>query len=990
MSKRTIKVFLVLFLSIGLVSIAMAQRQTGSFTGKVTDEEGTPLPGVSVTLTGPALMGALTYTTTESGDFRFPAVPPGSDYSIEFELPAFQKALQTGITSSVGKTFSFIIVLKVETLEEEVTVTAVAPTVDVTSTKHSITYTGDLLENMPLERDYKHLLRTMPGVVGGSFRGRDGVHPTVMGASGRSSLYAVDGVTVTDRTMGTQESEFSSDIIDEIEMGLGAHPAEVALTEGAFVNVITKSGGNEFHGSAIAYFFNEGMVKSLIPEREAEAVGLSTATGFKSLYDFSATFGGPIIQDKLWFFINGKISGNTQTSETIADGAYDLPWKDRWGFGKLSFMATSNLKLTGMMSVNHFDRDLHRFPSYYSHKYYGYYIHGGQNWIGSGIANWVLNQNTFLDIRFQYTHIKRPRYLHPDGPQDDVPRYLDRYTNVTTGSYRFNDDFNRTGLGLNISVNHFLDNFLGGNHEIKMGFDWEDTSIWNPSWRENPIQTWYTYQGLPWGYHDSVPYMGRISAVSTGSDNDDFALKTYVWRIGAYIQDSYTIKDRLTFNLGLRFNDMHAGNKGTTVNNNAATNPILVMLFGEHAAPTIEIPDMNDMFTWRTWEPRLGVVFDVFGDNTTSLKASFSQYGDYLNMEMYIMLTGVHPFGRSMQFYWFDLDQNGELDLTDDYSIIRSPDDPTKMDLGISLDPDLKGGYTNEWIVGIEREVFNNFSISASYIYKNRPRSYENIELYRGNTADSGWWVPYTVTEPGWDGEYGTSDDQEMTIYGVKEGAPPSQRIMTNPPGIKRIYQALILVANKRMSNGWQLLGSLTLSQNEGNQTMGRSSHTGSDFDTPNWLINRYGRLSEDRPVILKIQSTVTLPLGFMLSGYYSYMSGSPWGRSIQIQLPNDAATYEYPGTFVSVMAEAPGTRRNRATSNLDIRAEKIFHIGDIGRIGLFVDIINVFGDRGYDISQNPSPRLYNDGRYVESANYGNITGLYGLRTYKLSARFTF
>lgn len=991
MSKRASKVFLVLILSIGLVSISMAQRQTGSFSGKVTDDQGILLPGVNVTLSGPSLMGTLTYTTTESGDFRFPAVPPGKEYRLEFELSGFQKVEQAGLICNVGKTFRVDIVLKPATLEEKITVTAAAPTVDVTSTKQAITYSQELIQNIPLERDYKHLLRTMPGVVGGYFRGREGVHPTVYGASGRATLYAVDGVNITDRTMGTQEAEFSSDIIDEVEMGLGAHPAEVALTEGAFVNVVTKSGGNEFHGSAIAYFFNEDMSRSLIPKEEVEAVGLSAPTGFKSLYDFSATFGGPIIKDKFWFFLNGKLSGNTQTNETIADGIYDIPWTDRWGFGKLSFMARSNLKITGMLSVNHFNRDLHRSPSYYTNKYYGYYIHGGQNWIGTTIANWILDQNTFLDFRLQYSYIKRPRYIHPDGPQDTEPTYRDRYYNTFKGAYRFNDDFNRTGRGVTISFNRFLDNFLGGNHEIKMGFDWEDTSIWNPSWRRNPIYYWYTYKGLPWGYNDVQPYMGRIYAYSMGLDNDDFPLKCYVWRWGAYIQDSFTIKDRITFNIGLRFNDMYAGNKGQTVNNGAATNPVLVMLYKEHAAPTIDIPNMDNMISWRSFEPRLGLVFDVFGDHTTALKASFSQYYDYLNMEMYILLTGVHPFGRTMQFYWYDLNQDAKLDLTDGYRIISSPQDPTKIALNEYLNPNLKPGYTNEWIVGIDREVFKDFSVSASYIYKPRPRSYENIELYRGNTVDSGWWVPYTTTEPGWDGKYGTGDDQEITVYGVKKGAPPSQVYMTNPPGIKRVYQAFVLVANKRMSNGWQLLGSLTLSKNEGNQTQGRSSHTGSDFNTPNWLINRYGRLAEDRPVIFKIQSTVLLPLGFMVSAYYSHMSGAPWGRTIQIQLPKDPDTFEYPGTFVeTVMAEAPGTRREKATDNLDLRIEKYFQVGTLGRLGFFVDIINVMGERGFDINQNPSARLYTNGTYLPSATYGRFTSAYGLRTFKLSARFTF
>ena len=992
MKKRRVKFLLIFIFPILVASLCLAQTQTGSVAGKVTDNEQEPLPGATVTLSGPALMGTQTYTTTEGGDFRFPAVPPGSNYVITVEMPGFQKVVRGELIVSVGKTFRLDIILQPTTLQEEITVTGAAPVVDVTSSKQSITYSGELVTNIPLDRDYRQILNSMPGVIDQPYRGQVGENPSVLGAAGRQNLYAVDGVNVTDRTMGNQETNFSFDVLDEVEVEVGGKPAEVGLAEGAFVNVVTKSGGNKFEGTAIVYFFNQDMSRNLIPETEAKAVNLRKAQGLKSLFDVSASVGGPLIKDKLWFFLNGRYNKDVDVNETIVDGVYDIPWDMQFVFTKLTFMARQNLKITAMGSFNNQNRDIARGNEvgYYRNKYSGYYIHGAKNWIATAIANWIMNQNTFLDFRFQFTGIIRPRYPHPDGPSGDTPFYTDRILGTTIGPARYSDDFDRWGYGVTLSFNRFVDNVLGGNHEFKAGFEWEYTHIINPNWREGSIGTIYTYNGSIWGYQDVQPYMGRFSAYAIGGKREDWYFLCYTRRWGLYAQDSFTIKNRLTLNIGLRYNDNPAGYYGTTLRVNQ--DPLLVYLAPDVFFKEYDLPDYKDIIKWRSIEPRLGLVYDLFGDKTTSLKASFCQYYDYLVMEYFISFTPVHPFARGYSAYWFDLNQNGVMETTDRYQLISAPPAMATFDPYEQVDPDLKPGYVNEFIVGLERELFKDFSLSISYIHKDKRRQHENIEKYRGYTVDSGWWVPYTVKEPGADGKFGNADDQEITVYGVKKGAPISRTYVTNPPGIKRIYNALVIVANKRMSNGWQLQGNLVLSKNEGNTgVVFRDSGTSSAFNTPNWLINRYGRLSDDRPLMIKIQSTAQIPLGFMVSGYYSYYSGAPWARTLSIQLPNDSKTYEYPGTFAdTVLGEAPGTRRYKATSNLDLRVEKYFKVADFGRLGFFVDILNAFGESGYNIDQDPGGRVYNNGTFVRNTTYGRFTGVYGLRTYKLSARFTF
>ena len=134
-------------LTVCLCSVTLAQRQTGSITGKVVDEQGQPLPGVSVTLSGPSMLGTQTYVTTEEGHFRFPAVPPGRNYSLIVELSGFQTVNRQEIVVNVGKTSVLTIELKQSTLEEEITVVGAAPTVDIKSSKQSVTYTSEMMNN---------------------------------------------------------------------------------------------------------------------------------------------------------------------------------------------------------------------------------------------------------------------------------------------------------------------------------------------------------------------------------------------------------------------------------------------------------------------------------------------------------------------------------------------------------------------------------------------------------------------------------------------------------------------------------------------------------------------------------------------------------------------------------------------------------------------------------------------------------------------------
>ena len=991
MSKKAFHCLLILFFSLALITTAHAQEQTGSITGKIIDQNDEPLPGATVTLSGPALMGTRTFVSSEEGNFRFPAVSPGRNYTITVEMPGFQKLTRRGIIVSVGKTITIDIQLTQEVQVEEVTVTAAAPTVDFKSTKHSVTYSSEMIQQMPLARDYHEIIKSVPGITENPLTSAAWEGFGAHGENVKKSLVALDGVSITDPAMGSTMIGVSFDILDELEIQLGSLPAEVGMASGAYVNMVTKSGGNKFSGSANLQWYSEDLSASTVTQEEADALGLPAPRGRKSYHDYSLSLGGPIVKDKLWFFINGRILGYADSAISF-EGAYDATQDEWMTFAKLSFQPRSNIKLMGMLSVRNWDRPFSP-GSIFTSQYSGFFRDNARDYVYQAHLNWIISQNTFLDARFLYQKTFDPRRMHPNVASDIT--YQDRFTNITTGSTILRSyDYEVPKSGVRLGLTHFQDDFLGGNHEIKLGIEYEVAKTLIPWWRESVPTTHITYDGSIYGFKDINPIMGQFVAGLWGLERGDWESNLQMKRYSAFIQDSITFKDRLTLNFGLRYDQSHGNYTGGTYLASYAAHPVLTMINPDYAQE-VTFPDINDIMLWKDFSPRIGLVFDVFGDHTTAFKASWARYNDDLEMGRLLPLTPSGPFGKVTIARWLDLNRNQQLDVTDTYLIIQKPQSPEAYQSPESVvDPDLESVYTNEIMVGIERELFSNVRFSVTYIRKSYRNHIDNTEKLRGNTADSEFWVPYTTNEPGWDGVFGTDDDKQITVYGVKRGAPPSLLWYTNIPEAKKTYNGVDIVLQKRMSDGWQFLGSLTLSRLYGNTAEGFESSVGHEpsFDNPNWLVNREGRRGWDRPVVIKLQGSVILPLNFMLSGYFQFSSGTPWGRTIEVQLPNDPTTFDpaWAGSFISVMADPPDSNRRNTQNNLDLRLEKTFRLSDFGRLGLYIDAINVLGSTNYVASDDPGGRLLANGRFQRWPNYGRVTNIFGIRIFKLSARFSF
>ncbi len=238
--------------------VALGQETTGALNGRVIDAQSLPIPGATVTITGP--QGTRSFTTDADGRFAAPSLTPGQ-YDVRVELQGFKTALQKNVVVSLGQTVSVPITLVVGPLTEMVQVTASVPIIDTRTTTSGATLSSDFLQQVPVGRTLASTLYLAPGVSSSGTAGS--ANPSIAGGSGLDNQYVINGVNVTNQgygALGSYSIIFGSlgnatpfDFIDQVQVKTGGYEAEFGQATGGVVNVITKSGSNTLRGSAFGY-----------------------------------------------------------------------------------------------------------------------------------------------------------------------------------------------------------------------------------------------------------------------------------------------------------------------------------------------------------------------------------------------------------------------------------------------------------------------------------------------------------------------------------------------------------------------------------------------------------------------------------------------------------------------------------------------------------------------------------------------------------------
>ncbi len=1030
MVKRYVRIILVLLLAFGLSSLSFAQRQTGSIHGQVIDKEKNPLPGATVSISGPALMGTSNYVTSETGLFRFPSLLPGT-YDVRVEMPGFKTQVRKGIIVSVGKTSDITLELEVATIEEEVTVTAASPVIDIKSTKINVNYNARFLASIPMNRDLYDIQNSIPGAIseGVDYRRTS----SILGGTVRSQLYALDGVPLNDPATFYTMANINVDVYEEIEFEVAAHPAEVGQTDSTYINIVSKSGGNKFEGGGTVYYTNKSLASDLISSEEQQAYQVNPPEKFTDSRDISLNLGGPILKDRIWFFLNGRRYTWKQANPGNAEirmarigvsttGHYEYEHQEWLGFGKLTFQITKNIRYMGMLHYNHIYEPVYQNSGGGDTDWSQTEIWDHENtYTTTHQLNWVLDQNTYLSLRGTYVW----RNFPIPSREQNMPTYYDRQEVIYWGASPYSDEYIRKKILASAAITRFQDDFLGADHEFKAGAEFEQAEYHRDWWRGNPFYVYYNNYATDDRYYESASRReGRIRIRYCTPERGMWDVQDHVRRFSGYVQDTVST-GKLALNLGLRFDYSFQYEP-------EQSRPDLRYLSG-HPWMNPEITDPNALIValinqWHTnpggispWEalttpykkvvqfttlsPRIGLVYDVFGDGKTAVKLSFSRYYEPIWSAKY---NGGQIFGAgSVYYYWTDTNRNKLIDLppTDSFRINPSYGYATQDPNYTYYVDDLKSPYTNEISAGIEQELVKDFKLGVQFLWRDNRNIVEDTDINNGYDASATdsvgpIWIPFNFTDPGWDGQWGTGDDQNLTIWGLRNDRPTPTWMGTNPPDAKRRYWALAFTFDKRMSNNWQFQGSVLYSSFKGN-CMATYSETESEsnmFNHPNSLINAYGSiLTFDRPLQIKLMGTYILPYDFIVSAYFVYYSGSPWGRTLdRVYFPAGFAS-EYGGVQSSyiggINAEPMGERRRQPYTNIDLRVQKSFSMRGLGRLDLYVDIFNLAGRSGVNVNENPYPRLRFDqtpNALTLSSTYRNVTSIYGVRSIRFGARFGF
>jgi hypothetical protein len=878
---------------------------TGTIQGRVMDAQGAVLPGVTVTAISPALIQQQSTVTTENGNYRFPAVPPGT-YTLTYELTGFNTVRREGIQIALGFTANINVELALATLQETVTVTGQSPVIDTTATRVVQNFKLEELQSIPNGRDMWSLLAVTPAVqmsridVGGNRAGTQTGY-NAYGFSGQVRVL-IEGINTTEGTGGAG-FYFDYSSLEEVFLGTSGQSAEMP-NPGVQSQFIAKSGGNQFSGEYYLDWYNNALQGVNIPDEYTAPTAFNNSpirehsNEIDRYYDTALNVGGPLKRDRAWWFFTYRTQFNAVSQPNfLFDKTFDTKlWNP---VGKVTYQATQNHKLIGYYQWGQ-KLQPNRLPfgtAQYRSEGPTFRQDSG-SWVWKGEWNGTLSDKLYVEARvgsFGY-------YFPTIANSEEDYFWRDSGTLDIEGAHRkWQTDRERNQY--TAAATYFLDS-AAGSHTFKVGGEILREKGWVGFEQGVGGHIEHVYNN---GVSDDVIFriptatsVGKLKDGKNGNITSVSALNV----AALFLNDTWNM-GRLTINGGMRF-DRYSGW--------LPEQEQLAFALGPVSLDAKTFPE-TDLYTWNLFAPRIGVIFDLTGDGRTVVKGNYGFFwhnpgvgpGDNAN---------PNTSTKQVTYTWNDRNGDRRWQPGEEGNVTSRA-----LEGSIQLDPNFKAPYSHEALFWFERQFTDTLGFRTGFVYKTEDDLFRTHQPYRVD----GYTVPYNYVDIGLDGRRNTGDDRTLTFYGLPSSQAsqfPATSVVMNVDQFSRA-KTFEMAMTKRYGNRWSA-------------SIGGAHTWITDFpngfpDNP----NEPGAL--DRSLWnLKATANFDAAWGIRLSPVVRHQSGANFARTLSISVPS--------GLIASGTAYAEAMDANREDNIwvFDVRAEKTINFTDRVRTRLFLDLFNL------------------------------------------------
>ena len=989
------------------VLLPAAAYSQASIAGVVRDTSGAVLPGVTVEAASPALIEKVRSVVTDgSGQYKVVDLRPGA-YGVTFSLPGFSTVSRQGIELAGSFTATVNADMRVGVLEETITVTGEAPVVDLQSVTQQRVLDKEVLDAIPVGRNQHNVANLIPGMTGAlDYGGTNNLNLntlSVHGSRANDQRVMVDGMSISATSGDGQLSNFIPDMTStqEVAVSYSAGAAEQAFG-GVQMNMIPREGGNTFKGSLFATGVNESF-QSDNYSQALQVSGLRAPNALKVVYDVNPGVGGPIMKDKLWFYSAAR----WQTTQSYQAGLWEnrnAGDPTRWDYDpdynrravQPLVQKSANTRLTWQVTPKH--------------KVAGFYEHQHRVWefMSPTIAPESATKYDFPENEFvtgSYTAMLTNKWLVDVKVSDIIQGWKDRYPDGGS-SLEFTkalpDVFKtliavqeqgglipnllyrgagQTGLGPFIRVKGYIASaqasasYVTGSHALKVGF----------------LDTWGTRRedytnidaNVRYRFNNGVPNLITEVATPYGFSSNLGA------ELGVYAQDKWTVSG-LTLNLGVRFDYLN------------------INFPEQHLGPGSLVPNRditfanNDYLAWKDISPRVGAVYDLFGNGRTALKVNLGRYvlAQRLSSTYTNLGNPVNAMANSVTRSWND---RGGLGINADYvpqcNLVNpqangecGPISDFRFGQPVPStvsDPAMLHGWNKrpdqwEFETSVQHQIAPRVGVEVGYFR----RWYGNFTVTDNTLTALSDYTKYSITAP--------ADAQLPNGGGYTVGALYN----LNPDKVGQVNNFFTLASNygdyNENWNGVDVNLNLRLARGtvvQGGLSTGRTSLDVCDLRAklPELtVIAPYvvGPTSPDCAIDgqfqtqVKFLGTYLVPkVDVSIAATYRNLPGpnivSNYVASNAVVQPSLGRPLSGGAANATVNLVAPGTIFGEQTSLLDLRISKILRVGRY-RTALNLDLANLFNSSGVTSINN------------NYAAWQVPTGIHQARIAKISANFDF